>query len=86
MNKLNDERKTSFSKYGVLSFFRMPPHMYTMWEGEDRLTDSLALLHKTVVYLEGGTFFNAGVDDNMSFPRYSQTGNGQEQRTLTRWS
>ena len=60
--------------------------MYTMWKGEANLINGLAILHESVIYLESGTFFNAGVDDNMSFPRHSQIGNGQEQRTLTRRS
>lgn len=56
-----------------------------MWEGKKQAY-SQALLHETGRYLEGRLFFNAGVDDNMTFPGYGQIGNGQKQRTLTRWS
>lgn len=66
-------------------FIKMP-HIYSItWKEKDRLIDSLALLHVTVLYLEIGLFFNAGIDNNMSFPRYSQIRNSQEHRTLRRW-
>ena len=79
---------SDLAEAAALSFFKMP-HVYTMyttWKGEDNLINGLAIVHETVTYLERGTFFNGGVHDNMSFPRYSQIGNGQEQRTLTRRS
>lgn len=55
-------------------------------EGEGDMSDDLHLLQRSAIYLEGGLFFQAGIDDDVSFPRYSQTGNGQEQGTLTRRS
>lgn len=81
MNKSNDERKISFSN--MVFFPSSKCFIYNL--GRKRQAYGLALLHVTVRYLEGGLFFDARVDDNMSFPRYSQIGNGQEQRTLTRW-
>lgn len=83
MNKLKDENILFKIQFSLLS---QNVSYSIIWKRKDRLIDHLALLHETVIYLEIGLFFNAGIDDNMSFPRYRQIRNSKEHRTLTRWS
>lgn len=79
-NKIGAERTTESQEKASL----LTQAASALWE--ENITDGLHLLDRSAIYLEGGLFFQAGTDDNVSFPRYCQIGNGQEQGTLTRWS